>query len=130
MYTESDGAAESTTRNAFVWPRPPVSDVRATLSVFTPVWFSLTRAPSYCSKNVFVDSSFSWVLVPTKNGGSVLPDDTLRTTKFGAPKLLFAASTSLAFWNSAVAANSTTIESPIAKLYGATLVFTLWVKKS
>src|SRR5437763_7915886 len=115
-YTESDGADESTIRKALVWPRPPVSDVRATLSAFVAVWFSFTRQPSYCSKNVFVGVSLSCVEVPTKNGGSVLPEDTLRTTKFGAPKLLFAASTSVAFWNSETAANSTTIESPIAKL--------------
>src|SRR5262249_32634330 len=110
--------------------RPPVSDVRATLSWFEPLWFSLTRQPSYCSKNVFVGVSLSCVDEPTKNGGSVLPEETLRTMKFGAPKLLFAARTSVAPWNSETAANSTTIESPSAKLYGEALVLKLWVKKS
>src|SRR5580765_2090459 len=126
MNTESLGAPALMTRNALFWPKPPVSDVRTTVS--GPL--TLTRQPSYCSKKVFVDSWFNCVVVPTKNGGSALPDETLRTMKFGAPKLLFAASTSEALLNSAVMANSTTMRSPIAKLYGATLVLTLWVKKS
>src|SRR5437762_14379341 len=126
MNTESLGAPLLTTRKELFVRSPPVSDVRATVSGPS----ILTRHCSYCSANVFVGSSLSCVVVPTKNGGSGFPDDTLRTTKFGAVKLLFAANTSEAFANSAVAANSTTIESPRAKLYGGTLVFTAWVKKS
>src|SRR4030095_15494721 len=76
--TESAGAPGLMTRNALFWPRPPVSDVRTTVS--GPLIF--TRQPSYCSKNVFVGSWFNCVVVPTKNGGSVFPDETLRTTKF------------------------------------------------
>src|SRR5882672_4266475 len=77
-YTESLGAVESTIRKALAWPRPPVRDVRATLSALGPVWLSLTRQPSYCSKNEFVGVSLSCVDVPTKNGGSGLPEETLR----------------------------------------------------
>src|SRR6516164_7272613 len=130
MNTESLGADESTSRNALFWPRPPVSDVRATLSVLGPVWLILTSEPSYPSKNTFVGSSFSCVVVPTKNGGSGLPELTLRTMKFGEPKLPFGASISSSPWKLSTFANSTTIEAPIAELYGAALVLTLWVKKS
>src|SRR5258708_18681863 len=126
MKTESLGALAETTRNELFVFSPPVSDVRTTVS--GPLIF--TRQPSYCSANVFVGSSFSCVVVPTKNGGSVLPELTLRTMKFGEPKLLLVARTSVAFWNSAVLADSTTIESPTAKLYGAALVLKLCVKKS
>src|SRR6185436_13353397 len=117
MNTESLGAPESTMMNELLVPRPPVSDVRATFRFGPPLIF--TRQPSYCSTNVLVLSSFSWVVVPTKNGGSALPDETLRTMPLGAPKLLFGASTSVAPWNSAVAIHSTTIESPTARLCGA-----------
>src|SRR5689334_6115550 len=86
MNTESLGALAETTRNELFVFSPPVSDVRATVK--GPL--ILTRQPSYCSANVFEDSSFNCVVVPTKNGGSVLPELTLRTMKFGAPKLLFA----------------------------------------
>src|SRR2546429_512760 len=87
MNTESDGAALSTRRNALFWPRPPVREVRATWKVPT----ILTSEPSYCSRNVLVGVSLSCVVVPTKNGGSGLPELTLRTMKFGEPKLLFGA---------------------------------------
>src|ERR1051326_1597140 len=86
MNTESDGALGSTIRNALFWPRPPVSDVRATKN--EPV--SLTRLPMYCAANVFVGVSLNCVVVPSKNGGSVLPAETLRTMKLGEPKLLLA----------------------------------------
>src|SRR5438309_2350190 len=83
MNTESLGAPASIRRNALFWPRPPVSDVRTTVVGV----LNLTRLPSYFSRNVLEGSSLSCVVVPTKNGGSGLPDDTLRTMKFGEPKL-------------------------------------------
>src|SRR5215471_9188064 len=125
MSTVSLGAEGLIMRKLFV-ERPPVSDVRTTVS--GPL--ILMSEPSYCSKNEFVGSWFSWVVVPTKNGGSGLPELTLRTMKFGEPKLPFGASISRSPAKLSTLANSATIESPTAKLYGADFVLTLWVKKS
>src|SRR5262245_4191370 len=115
MKTESPGALGSTTRNAVFCPRPPVSDVRATVRG-PAMW---TRHPSYRSANEFDGLSFNCVVVPAKNGGSGLPEETLRTMPFGAVKLLFGASTRVALWNSSVRIHSTTSESPTWRLYGA-----------
>ena len=93
-------------------PMPPVSEVRTTVS--GPL--TLTRPPSYCSAVVLVGVSLSCVVVPTKNGGSALPDDTLRAIQLGLEVEPLGARISVRPPNSAVLPASMMIESPIAQL--------------